>query len=815
MDLKDDFSKENQISQPENLKISLYPHQLTSVYNMEKIEKTQEVKINSKCKINTQVGILADHTGYGKCHSKNTKIVMYDGSIRNVETIKVGEKLLGDDGKARIVKSLCRGESVMYKVSQKYGEDYIINEEHILTLQNTEKRIIDISLKDYLRLNENDRFFLGSVKSKPIDWSHKEILNINKDKEVSYNFGKNIELERNIPYFHIYSSIQNRLEILAGIIDYTSKSFNNKFYTIEIDKFKSEIIRDIKYLLGSLGIIFDIDAKRIKLMCGELITKIPVKCVKNIKRDIFIVNNINIERLNYDKYYGFTLDGNHRYLLGDFTITHNSLSMVSLILRDKMEWDKKYIFELSNTIEYGDGRISKSIKESFVKINTSLLLVSNSLVHQWVKEFSYTDLKIEIVNTKKKASSIIVEDFDVIIVTPNMYNILLIHNSGIAWKRFVMDEPGQINIPNIKSIVAGFYWFITATPFEIYEKYKFKSMQCFIYKLFFDSSRHFLDKIVNSIMVSNSREYLNYSYSMPETYHTYHKCYNKIYDTLKDIASPEITKLLERGNITEIFKMLGGNTTDNITKLVISNKNKELENIQTEIKICKLRNNIESLEKWQNEEKNTIKDIEELKQRYNSILKGDCSICYNKLEQPILEPYCQNVFCGKCILTWFKTKNNCPLCRHKVNINELIKEEIKCEDDYYKSENYIKKYKTKEDTIKEILINNPNQKIIIFSETNNSFNYIRDILYELNINYCEVKGTINQCSTILNEYRYGNKNVIFLNSVNNGHGINLVETDRIILYHRMNPNTITQVIGRARRIGSTKPLYVEHLCLFK
>ena len=33
---------------------------------------------------------------------------------------------------------------------------------------------------------------------------------------------------------------------------------------------------------------------------------------------------ILVEKLEVDNYYGFTIDGNHRFLLGDFTVTHNT-----------------------------------------------------------------------------------------------------------------------------------------------------------------------------------------------------------------------------------------------------------------------------------------------------------------------------------------------------------------------------------------------------------------------------------------------------------------------------------------------------------
>mgnify|MGYP003587763647 CR=1 FL=1 len=37
------------------------------------------------------------------CHLKGTKVLMYDGSIKNVEDIKVGDTLMGDDNTPRKV----------------------------------------------------------------------------------------------------------------------------------------------------------------------------------------------------------------------------------------------------------------------------------------------------------------------------------------------------------------------------------------------------------------------------------------------------------------------------------------------------------------------------------------------------------------------------------------------------------------------------------------------------------------------------------------------------------------------------------------
>lgn len=50
------------------------------------------------------------------CHAKGTKILMYDGSMKNVEDIKVGDCLVGDDGKKRTVLELHRGIDKLYEI---------------------------------------------------------------------------------------------------------------------------------------------------------------------------------------------------------------------------------------------------------------------------------------------------------------------------------------------------------------------------------------------------------------------------------------------------------------------------------------------------------------------------------------------------------------------------------------------------------------------------------------------------------------------------------------------------------------------------
>ena len=107
------------------------------------------------------------------CHSAGTKIIMADGTKKNVEDVVVGDKLMGVNGETRTVKSLIKGRGPMFKVNQSRAESYVVNEYHILALQYvgdghfngvTNGGKLNITLHDYLQLSPSERELLHGYK---------------------------------------------------------------------------------------------------------------------------------------------------------------------------------------------------------------------------------------------------------------------------------------------------------------------------------------------------------------------------------------------------------------------------------------------------------------------------------------------------------------------------------------------------------------------------------------------------------------------------------------------------------------------------
>jgi DNA gyrase/topoisomerase IV subunit B len=461
---------------------------------------------------------LFEPNGQFGCIDPETPVLLWNGNIEKAKNIKVGDKLVGDDGGCRIVSRLTEGVDEMYEVSNGNMDNYIVNSHHILTVcysghksifwkksSNSWKmnyfdddtnriksismqtidstsgthfnkthftkeeayekmleysksipdnNIFDINVQEYLALpeyvkhhvkgvinrsvvqweeqelpidpyilglwlgdgmsmcnafasmdseiikswaiwtdtvgceichvknippHENHSFYIrrrgsstgiataigdpahsrstciGCTTSKFVcaacDWTFEKRTDIvkgdgkNSDGHNVVNLNPVVELfkkhnlynNKHVPIQYIINSEENRLKILAGMIDtdgcLKKRNGGSCCYEISQCEKRKHLLESFRIIAGSLGF----RAKILKpngniyslLITGDNIDKIPVKVLrKQIQNQTRTTNyashNIKIKSIGCGAFCGWNIDKNERFLLGDFTITHNT-----------------------------------------------------------------------------------------------------------------------------------------------------------------------------------------------------------------------------------------------------------------------------------------------------------------------------------------------------------------------------------------------------------------------------------------------------------------------------------------------------------
>ena len=491
----------------------------------------------------------------------------------------------------------------------------------------------------------------------------------------------------------------------------------------------------------------------------------------------------------------------------DHTGYGKTLSMIGLIVRDRMEWDVSipYVKEVINSESCG--LIHNRLISRFDKFNTTLILASSSIISQWKEEFECTNLSVEIITSRKSMDKIDVGHYDVIIVTPNMYNTLIVSHPKKAWKRFIFDEPGHIRVTGMKELCAGFYWFVTATPDEI----SFYHRNCrgsFMKKILGDTWIS-VEEQFSGMLLRNDFDFVKSSFHMPETIHIEHKCSHPSLNIVKNMLNSNMRTMLEAGNIEGVVCALGGESR-NIIDLVIKEREREITEVDADIKIYKdIRPNDQKLISAQKRKESIVRQLETMKTDYINMLETQvCSICLCVVSEPVLETNCHNFFCGNCLLTWLKNRDSCPLCRKNVKSTDIVYVNTESKNGGNKK---IDRELTQLETVIKIITDNPTGKFLVFSAYDQTFETLCRNMDDRNIEYTLIKGNSATRQKKIDNYKNGSTNVIFLNSNSNGSGLNLEETTDIILYHNMSASTREQIIGRANRIGRVKSLNVHHL----
>lgn len=327
------------------------------------------------------INLLKPNGQFG-CLDPETEILLWDGSIKKAKYIEEGNLLVGDDGLQRVVLRTTCGHDEMYKVSLENGDSYTVNSKHILTFyiplhktikedkskkmsvmtiwdneeykflkipiiydtqSQEEKTIIlkllekrspmhkcfDIPLEDYLTFPSSVKEMLFGYKlKKSIMWPDNNSLNIINPYYVFEFISRGFL--RHIPRKFIINNALIRFRILKGFFDFhrdcletTSKYISiNKCYTNVGDY----IFKQLTFICESLGMSVKNNQGYFTLYTDNIYNynflESPVD--NNAKVLGFDKLSIDVKSVGRGPFVGWEVNGNERFLLGNFVVTHNS-----------------------------------------------------------------------------------------------------------------------------------------------------------------------------------------------------------------------------------------------------------------------------------------------------------------------------------------------------------------------------------------------------------------------------------------------------------------------------------------------------------
>lgn len=282
------------------------------------------------------------------------------------------------------------------------------------------KNIVDISVNDYLKIRTGIRPNLKGYRVS-VDFDEREVMlepymlglwlgdgtsacpqitNIDSEVDNIFNHALrkyNLILNKHVPDDYKFTSRKIRLEVLAGLLD-TDGSFSNGCFTICQ---KSErLLDDIIFISRSLGFssykscLFKTCHNSPTRAVGQYyqttitgdIDEIPTKIlrkqagIRKSPKDVLLIG-IKIEPLEEDDFYGVELDGNKRFLLHDFTVTHNSSTIGTLVFDELDTKDNPIWKRVDKHRHEQESKHTSSISSHYMKRDDKVVDLVNLCGH--------------------------------------------------------------------------------------------------------------------------------------------------------------------------------------------------------------------------------------------------------------------------------------------------------------------------------------------------------------------------------------------------------------------------------------------------
>lgn len=479
-------------------------------------------------------------------------------------------------------------------------------------------------------------------------------------------------------------------------------------------------------------------------------------------------------------------------------------------------------------------------------VQTNVIVISQNLVTQWrnyINEFqqSLYDSTSFVTNEKdyKDLGKKPLAQSKLLVVTLTMYKRLhhMLQEKKYTVRRVFYDEIENGCHAPIDSV---FTWFVTSSfanllypsgltryndQYSQYVNYISGIQKNGFLKDIFQEFKVKLDQdALLALFLKNNDEYVKDSMGILPIEVIKIMCKNNAASILNGLIDSDIIDCINADDIQGAIMQINKHhhkSEDNIVAIMVQ----ELQKTSNDLKQRLLYTENVHYES----EYDKLSDLERLKTRQRDVegkmihireritTTDSCHICFDTIENKCVVSCCSNAYCFKCLTKWLsrtQSESTCPLCKTHIDIqsNIFVVETLATNsltiNPTYELHNSNNKIKNLENILAK---SGPNDKILILSAHDNTFNMMASLLTRLDIKYAHLKRNSFVVKRTIDNYRNGDTKVLLFTTTHFGPGLNLENTTDIIMFHKFNTDLERQVIGGANRVGRNNPLKVWYL----
>lgn len=385
----------------------------------------------------------------------------------------------------------------------------------------------------------------------------------------------------------------------------------------------------------------------------------------------------------------------------------------------------------------------------------------------------------------------------------------------VHFKRLIIDEADSISIRCQPNVRASFVWFVSATYSMLDLALRAGPSKPLYHRCFRQFASTGLD--LHDVTVRSDSAWVDQCNDLPPLRTTTVTCAMPAY--MNVVMGPglsvSITDMLSAGDVEGAILAMGGDAQSetNIVQVISDRIREDIRKLQARASYFQHIGSTHAAAAASEAVRTKEQQLTSIADRLAKLREGSCAICLTDLApagSSVLTGCCNHLFCGPCLMTWRCRVATCPMCRATGYSITLIKQQA---DGGGSSSSTAAQQQqpTKEDALLSVISANPQGRFIVFSNYERTFDAIHALLCQHGISCRVLKGTPAAFRKILADHAAGITRVLLMNSKFDGAGHSMQWVTDAITYHRLPPETLTQVTGRGMRPGRTQALHMHHL----